>query len=82
MQVTVSLKGENEELSIEPLLAYHMPLMSWENSSFPLEGGGFTWPAGLGEQSECWILAPAPQACTHTTATVHGAISHGRARCS
>lgn len=41
MQVIVSLMGEDEEPSTEPLLAYHMPLMSWGNSSFPLEGGGF-----------------------------------------
>lgn len=47
MKVIISLMGENDKPSMEPLQAYNMPLTTWENASFFfffLEGGGFLWP--------------------------------------
>lgn len=63
MKVVISLMGENDEPSIEPLLAYNMPLTTWEKASFSLERvevGALCGHTGLGEQGVCWILAPSP----------------------
>lgn len=63
--------GGKDELSIEPLLAYNIPLMThlWMEEA----SCGHT---GLVEQTECWILSPSPPLSPAYTHYRHSAISH------
>lgn len=68
--------GGKDELSIEPLLAYNIPLMTQVRAPFLWMEEASCGHTGLVEQTECWILSPSPPLSPAYTHYRHSAISH------